>query len=60
MALSLNDTHHNNTLPLCWVFLCWVSHFIYCYTECQYAECHYAEYHYAVCLGAHFEAERVL
>ncbi len=36
--LSKNDTHHkwrhNNALPLCWMSLCWVLHFIYCYAEC--------------------------
>ncbi len=31
-----------------------MSHFIYCYAECQYAEGRYAECHYAECLGAVF------
>ncbi len=29
MALSINDSQHNNTLPLCWVSLFWVLHLIY-------------------------------
>ncbi len=40
---SINDTQHNNNLPLYWVSLCWVPHFIYCS-----AECHFDEYCYAV------------
>ena len=32
VTVSLNDTQHNNALPLCWV-----SHFIYHYAECRYA-----------------------
>ncbi len=47
MALSKNDTQHSNTLPLCRVSLCWVSHFIYCHAECHYSECHYDECHYS-------------
>ncbi len=47
--IQYNDNRHNNTLPLCWMLLFWVSHFIYCYAECHYAECHYAECRYAEC-----------
>ncbi len=39
MTLNKNDTQHSNALPLCWMSLCWVSRFIYCFTECLYAEC---------------------
>jgi hypothetical protein len=41
---SINDTRHNNALPLCLQ-----TRFIYDYAECHYAECHYAECHYAEC-----------
>ncbi len=34
-------------LLLRWVFLCWMSSFIYCYAEGRYAECRYAECRYA-------------
>jgi len=44
---SINDTQHNNDLPLCWLSLCWVSGFIYYYAECHYAECCNAECHFA-------------
>jgi hypothetical protein len=44
-------------LLLCWMSLCWVWHFIYCYAECHYAkccypECHYVNCRYAQCCGA--------
>jgi len=38
VTLSINDTQHNNALPLCWV-----SFYYYNYPECHYAECHYTE-----------------
>ncbi len=66
-VLGKNDTQYNNALLLCWMSLCWESHFI-CYNaeghfaECHnaacfyaeyfYAECNYAECHYAECRGA--------
>jgi len=31
-------TQHKK-LSLCWVSLCWISCFIYCYVECRYVEC---------------------
>ncbi len=34
-----SDIHHNNTLSLCLMSLCWVSRFIHCHAECRYAEC---------------------
>ncbi len=52
MTLSINNTQHNNALPLCWVWSCWVLRFIPSYAECRYAECHYAECHYAECRRA--------
>ncbi len=42
VTLSINNTQHNNNLPLCWVW-----HFIHFYTAYHYAECLYAESHYA-------------
>ncbi len=42
-TVSINNTQHNNTLPLCLVSLSWVSRFIYYYAECHCAECCYAE-----------------
>jgi hypothetical protein len=42
-------TQLKNTLPLGWLSLCSVSHFICCYAEYLYAECHNAECHYAEC-----------
>jgi len=50
--LSVNDTRVNSALTLCWVSLCLMLRFSYCYAECRYAECHYAECHYAECHGA--------
>ncbi len=29
LTVSINDTQCNNVLPLCWVWLCWVSRFYY-------------------------------
>ncbi len=43
MTHSINDTHHNNILPLCWASLSRVSRFICCYVECHYAKCRYAD-----------------
>jgi hypothetical protein len=37
-----------------------VSHFSYCYAECNYAECPYAECCYAECRGAHSTTEPVV
>jgi len=36
VTLSINNTQH--ALSLCWVSLCSISHFIYCYAMCRYAE----------------------
>ncbi len=46
MALSIT------TLPLCWMSICWVPGFIYCYAECHCDECIYAEWRYAECSDA--------
>ncbi len=43
VTLSVNDTQHNNALPLCCM-----SRFIHYYAERHDAECRYAE-----CRGAH-------
>jgi hypothetical protein len=42
-------TLSNTKLWLYTVFLCVVSHFVYCYAVCHYTEDHCAECHYAVC-----------
>ncbi len=42
MAISINGTHQNSILPLCWLL-----NFIYRIAECCYAEYDYAEYDYA-------------
>ncbi len=65
VTLSINDsqfkwhstlmTLHTRlfiTCQICWVLLCWVSRFMYCYAKCHYAECWYAERRYAECRSA--------
>jgi hypothetical protein len=52
LTVSINDTQHNNSLPLCGVLLCGVCCLIYCYAECLYAECHNVKYRYAECCYA--------
>jgi hypothetical protein len=61
VTLSINDTQHNNALPLCWV-----SQFINCYAECRYAECCYSECRYAechdakvICRGQHWVQQKI-
>ncbi len=39
LTLDINVTQHYNALPLCSVYLCLVSHFVYWYAECHFAEC---------------------
>jgi len=55
--IQQNDTRHrgliSDTQPFCWMLLCWVSRFIYCYAECHYAECRYTE-----CRGAVFALDK--
>ncbi len=48
-TLRINETEHNNALPLCLV-LC----FICCYAEGYFTECRYAECHYGECLNAEY------
>ncbi len=50
----ISDIQHNDTLALCWMSLCWVLRFIYCYAEIHYAKCDYAKCHYAECRGAQY------
>jgi hypothetical protein len=47
MTLSINDTQHNNNLPLCRV-----SRLIADYAECHYAQCSYVECRFAEDRGA--------
>jgi hypothetical protein len=58
-TLSINDTQHNNALPLCWVSLCWVSHFIHCYAECHCTKCSYADCHSSECHSSKFRGTEV-
>ncbi len=56
MTLRINNTLHNNTLPLSSVSLNEVSSFIYFYSERHYAECRHAECCYSECCGAYIES----
>jgi hypothetical protein len=50
VTLSINETQHNNPLPL---YCCAECRYADCrYAECRYAECRYAECRYAECRGA--------
>ncbi len=44
VTLSICDIQHNNALPLWWLSLFWVSHFIYDYAECCYDEYRFVLY----------------
>ncbi len=52
MTLIINNTPHNNVLPLRQVshFICYYAEFHY--AVCRFAECINAEYHYAECRHA--------
>jgi hypothetical protein len=39
MTLSITEQ-----MPTCWMYLCWVSWFIYCYAECNFVEWDYTKY----------------
>ncbi len=58
--IQLNDTQHNNDMPLCLVW-----HFVYYLAECRHVECRYAECHGAliskgICVSKAFSSTTAL
>ncbi len=54
VTISTNDTQHDNVVQCCWVSLCWLLLFIYCYdTISWYSWPNKLKNHYNICQWHH-------